>query len=135
MLSPVLVCKYFQIMTITWFTDFQVHSVFAIFSVTDECVQWVRYMISFVCCFFFCFVFFFFFAFFVKTTHSHSPTERPFSDSFEFTSNKCVQASKYERKYSVIKVCADLSQLISDHAPYITISNLKTDQICQFLLL
>ena len=70
MLSPVLVCKYFQIMTITWFTDFQVHSVFAIFSVTDECVQWVRYMISFVCCFFFLFLFFFFFLLFLSKPHT-----------------------------------------------------------------
>ena len=49
MLSPVPVCKYFRIRTtITWFTDLQVHSVFAIFSVTDEGVQWVRYIISVV---------------------------------------------------------------------------------------
>ena len=49
MLSPVPVSKYFRIPTmITWFTDFQVHSVFAIFSVTKEGVQWVyRYIISF----------------------------------------------------------------------------------------
>ena len=64
MLSPVPVCNYFQIMTITWFTDFQVHSVFAIFSVTDECVQWVRYMIS---------VLFFFFFFFAFLSKPHTP--------------------------------------------------------------
>ena len=54
----------------------------------------------------------------------------------------------YETKYNVmimfhkiqeyekleIKVCPDLSQLISDHALSISILNPKTDQICQFLL-
>ena len=40
MLSPVPVCKYFRILTtITRLTDFQVHSVFAIFNVTDEGVH------------------------------------------------------------------------------------------------
>ena len=32
---------------------------------------------------------------------SRSPADRPFSDSSEFTSDKCVQASIYETKYNV----------------------------------
>ena len=122
MLSPVpVLCKYSRVpTTITWFTDVQVHPVFAIFTVTGEGVQWIRYM---------------YIIFFIKTTHSHSPADRPFPDNSEFTSDKCVQDSIYETNYNVIKVCANLSRIISDHTPNITIFNHKTDQICQCLLL
>ena len=64
--------------------------------------------------------------------HSNSPANLPFSDSSEVTSDNCEQASIYETKFNVIKVCTDMSQLISDHAPSITILNPKTNQICQF---
>ena len=64
--------------------------------------------------------------FYIKTTRTlHSPADRLFSDSSEVTSDKCVQASIYETKYNVIKVCTDLSQLISDHALSIAILNSK----------
>ena len=113
MLSPVPVCKYmyFRIpTTISWFTDLQVHSVFAIFSVTDEGVQWVRYIISVV-------------VFFIKTKHSHSPADCPFSGNSDVISDTCAQASIHEPIYNVIKVCTDLSQLNSDHAPSIKSQN------------
>ena len=73
--------------------------------------------------------FFFFLLFLIETTYSHSPADRPFSVNSEATSAKCVQASIYETKYNVIKVYTDLSQLISVHAPSITILNPKSDQI------
>ena len=55
--------------------------------------------------------------------HVHSNSPANLSDSSEVTSDKCEKASIYETKFNVIKVCTDMSQLISDHAP---------SQICQF---
>ena len=50
MLSPVRFCKYFR----TRSTDFKAHTVFAIFSVTDEGVHSFVYSMVVPCKFFFC---------------------------------------------------------------------------------
>ena len=67
------------------------HLMFAIFSVTDEGVQWVRYILSAFVRVCVCFIII------IKTTHFH-----PFSDSSEVTSDKCIQASIYMKQNTML---------------------------------
>ena len=51
-------------------------------------------------------------SFFIKTKHSHSPADCPFSDNFDVISDTCVQASIHETIYNVMKVCTDLLKVV-----------------------